>query len=239
MKDLLVLPTYNEAENLPIVLDRVRELAASPDILVVDDSSPDGTADIARARMESDPRLQLLVRPAKSGLAGAYIAGFRWAFERDYEVVYQMDADLSHDPAMLPVLLQTIKDGADVVQGSRYVPGGSTPGWPLRRRVMSRGGSFYARTILGIPAKDVTGGFRAFRVTGLQRMDLDSLSASGYFYQIEMLYRAHRAGLKIEEVAIIFKDRELGESKMSGGIFVEALFKVWGLKFSGWKPQTE
>ncbi len=237
MRDLLILPTYNEAENLPIVLKRVRGLENAPDMLVVDDSSPDGTAEIARQWVEKDPGVHLMVRPAKSGLAGAYIEGFKWGFERDYEVVYQMDADLSHDPAMLPTFQQAIADGADVVQGSRYVPGGATPGWPLVRRVISRGGSFYARWILWLSPRDITGGFRAFRVEGLKRMDLDSLNASGYFYQIEMLFRASRCGLKIREVPIIFKDRELGVSKMSGGIFVEALFKVWGLRFSGWRPK--
>jgi glycosyltransferase involved in cell wall biosynthesis len=232
MRALLVLPTYEEAENLVEVLDRVR--AASPDthVLVVDDASPDGTADLAEAHDAVVGGVEVLRRPAKSGLGSAYRDGFRWGLERGYDVLLEMDSDLSHDPAALPALLGAVEHGADLVIGSRYVPGGSIPKWSWHRRWLSTWGNRYAAGVLGLAVNDSTAGYRAYRATTLAQIDLDGVVADGYGFQIEMTYQVVRRGLRVVEVPIAFADRIRGTSKMSGRIVVEALLLVtwWGIR---------
>ena len=232
MRALLVLPTYQEAENLVEVLDRVR--AATPDthVLVVDDGSPDGTADLAESHAEVVGGVDVLRRPAKSGLGSAYRDGFRWGLERGYDVLLEMDSDLSHDPAALPSLLGAVEHGADLVIGSRYVPGGSIPAWSWHRRWLSKWGNRYAAGVLGLATNDSTAGYRAYRATMLRQIDLDGVVADGYGFQIEMTYEVVRRGGKVVEVPIAFADRVRGTSKMSGRIVVEALALVtwWGIR---------
>jgi dolichol-phosphate mannosyltransferase len=232
MRALLVLPTYEEAENLVEVLDRVR--AATPDthVLVVDDGSPDGTADLAESHGEVVGGVDVLRRPAKSGLGSAYRDGFRWGLDRGYDVLLEMDSDLSHDPAALPSLLGAIEYGADLVIGSRYVPGGSIPAWSWHRRWLSKWGNRYAAGVLGLATNDSTAGFRAYRATMLRQIDLDAIVADGYGFQIEMTYQVVRRGGKVVEVPIAFADRIRGTSKMSSRIVVEALGLVtwWGIR---------
>ena len=232
MRALLVLPTYQEALNLVEVLDRVR--AATPDtqVLVVDDGSPDGTADLAETHGAFVGGVEVLRRPAKSGLGSAYRDGFRWGLERGFDVLLEMDSDLSHDPAALPSLLGAIEHGADLVIGSRYVPGGSIPAWSWHRRLLSRWGNRYAAGLLGLAVNDSTAGFRAYRATMLERIDLDGVAADGYGFQIEMTYEVVRRGGSVVEVPIAFADRLRGDSKMSGRIVVEAVMLVtwWGLR---------
>ena len=232
MRALLVLPTYQEALNLVEVLDRVR--AATPDtqVLVVDDGSPDGTADLAETHGAVVGGVEVLRRPAKSGLGSAYRDGFRWGLERGFDVLLEMDSDLSHDPAALPSLLGAIEHGADLVIGSRYVPGGSIPAWSWHRRLLSRCGNRYAAGLLGLAVNDSTAGFRAYRATMLERIDLDGVAADGYGFQIEMTYEVVRRGGSVVEVPIAFADRLRGDSKMSGRIVVEAVMLVtwWGLR---------
>jgi len=227
MRALLVLPTYDEAENVVEVLDRVRQ--ASPDlhVLVVDDASPDGTADVAEGQ-----GAEVLRRTAKSGLGSAYRDGFRWGLDRGFDVLLEMDSDLSHDPADIPSLLGAIEFGADLAIGSRYVPGGSIPDWAWHRRQLSRWGNRYAAGVLGLAVNDSTAGFRAYRATVLRRIDLDRVRADGYGFQIEMTYEVVRLGGKVVEVPIAFGERVRGSSKMSGTIVVEALGLVtwWGLR---------
>jgi dolichol-phosphate mannosyltransferase len=224
----VVLPTYNERENLPQIVPAI--LAASPaaDVLVVDDNSPDGTGALADALAAHDRRVRVLHRPRKEGLGRAYLAGFAEALRSGYGRIVEMDADFSHDPARLPVLLAT---DADLVLGSRYVAGGGTVNWGLGRRILSRGGSLYARTILGVPVRDLTGGFKCFRRQALERLDLGSVRSSGYAFQIELTFRAIRRGLKVVEVPITFADRRVGKSKMSRRIVAEALWMVWKIRF--------
>lgn len=232
MRALLVLPTYQEALNLVEVLDRVR--AATPDtqVLVVDDGSPDGTADLAETHGAVVGGVEVLRRPAKSGLGSAYRDGFRWGLKRGFDVLLEMDSDLSHDPAALPSLLGAIEHGADLVIGSRYVPGGSIPAWSWHRRLLSRWGNRYAAGLLGLAVNDSTAGFRAYRATMLERIDLDGVAADGYGFQIEMTYEVVRRGGSVVEVPIAFADRLRGDSKMSGRIVVEAVMLVtwWGLR---------
>jgi dolichol-phosphate mannosyltransferase len=224
----VVLPTYNERDNVPQIVPAI--LAASPviDVLVVDDNSPDGTGALADELAARDPRVRVLHRPRKEGLGRAYLAGFADALGAGYGRILEMDADFSHDPARLPVLLGT---GADVVLGSRYVAGGSTVNWGLGRRTLSRGGSLYARTILGLPIRDLTGGFKCFRRRVLESLDLGSVRSSGYAFQIELTYRAIRRGFKVVEVPITFVDRRVGKSKMNRRIVAEALWMVWKIRF--------
>lgn len=226
MRALLVLPTYEEAENLAEVLDRVR--AATPDthVLVVDDDSPDGTADLAERHGAVVGGVDVLRRPGKSGLGSAYRDGFGWGLERGYDVLLEMDSDLSHDPAALPSLLGAIEHGADLVIGSRYVPGGSIPDWSWYRRLLSRWGNRYAAGVLGLAVNDSTAGFRAYRATMLRQIALDEVRADGYGFQIEMTYEVVRRGGAVVEVPIAFADRVRGTSKMSGRIVVEALLLV-------------
>ena len=224
----VVLPTYDERENLPEIVPAILAASAMLDVLVVDDNSPDGTGAIADELARNDPRVHVLHRPRKEGLGPAYLAGFARALAGGYGRILEMDADFSHDPARLPALLGT---DADLVLGSRYVPGGSTVNWGLGRRLLSRGGSLYARAILGVPVRDLTGGFKCFRRKVLQGIDLGSVRSTGYAFQIELTYRAIRRGFSVVEVPITFVDRRVGQSKMSGAIVGEALWKVWKLRF--------
>jgi dolichol-phosphate mannosyltransferase len=232
MRTLVIIPTFNEAENIDDVLHQVRTIAPEVDILVVDDSSPDGTADMARAIGADLGQIDVLVQPTKGGLGVAYRAGFERGFELGYDVLVQMDADLSHDPEALPALLSRIAGGADVAIGSRYVAGGSIPHWPMTRRALSRIGNVYASTVLGVKIRDCTAGYRAYRATVLRRVEADPTRATGYGFQVELAYRAHRQGATIVEVPITFNDRVRGESKMSWHIIGEAMSLVtwWGFR---------
>ncbi len=232
MRALVVLPTFEEAPNVVRVIERLRADAPDVDVLVVDDNSPDGTADLAEGAGRRLGQVQVLRRPGKAGLGQAYKAGFAVALEEGYEAVVEMDADLSHDPAVVPRLLAALDDGADVVVGSRYVPGGAIPAWSWYRAALSRWGNRYAAALLSIPVRDATSGFRAFRTATLRRVDLDAVRADGYGFQIEMVYRLIRAGGQVVEVPITFVDRTQGTSKMSSRIVVEALLLVtgWGVR---------
>ena len=232
MRTLVVLPTYQEADNIAEVLRRLRAAVPAADILVVDDSSPDGTAEMAKAVATELGGVDVLVRPGKAGLGSAYRAGFTEGIARGYDVLVEMDSDLSHDPAALPALLRAVEDGADLAIGSRYVPGGSIPQWPFHRRALSRWGNRYAAAVLGFHVRDSTSGFRAYRATAVAQIDLDSVRADGYGFQIEMTYRVAAKGGRIVELPIEFADRERGTSKMSGRIVLEALVLVtwWGLR---------
>ena len=209
---LVVLPTYNEVENLAQIVKAILAASERIEILVVDDSSPDGTGELADSLAGAEPRVHVLHRANKEGLGRAYLAGFRWALAHPYRLVLEMDADFSHDPAHLPELLKAAED-ADLVLGSRYVAGGGTRNWGLIRRFISRGGSLYARLILGVDIRDLTGGFKCFRRETLERLDLDSVRSEGYSFQIELTYRALNLGLRVREVPIVFVDRRVGKSK--------------------------
>jgi len=211
----------------------VHEHLPEADVLVVDDNSPDGTGAVADELAAKDAKVHVLHRPGKQGLGTAYVAGFKWALARDYQFLFEMDCDFSHDPKYLPIMLARARAGADLVLGSRYVDGGGTVNWGPMRKFISRGGSLYARTILGVGVRDLTGGFKCFRRATLEKLDLDSVSAQGYGFQIEMTYRAVKHGLRVEEVPIIFVDRRVGQSKMSKKIFLEAFTLVWKLRLSG------
>ena len=228
---LIVIPTYNEVENLSSLIPAIFDNLPHTHILVVDDNSPDGTGQLADRWAEEDERVFCLHRNEKAGLGRAYLAGFEWALEREYSHVFEMDADHSHDPTRLPVLLAATET-AGVALGSRWVAGGGTEGWPLKRRLLSRGGSFYARTVLGVPIRDLTGGFKCFTREALLALDLESVQTVGYGFQIELTWRALQAGIKVVEVPICFRERQEGESKMSMGIFSEALSLVWKLRLA-------
>jgi dolichol-phosphate mannosyltransferase len=232
VRTLIVLPTYQEAENIATVLRRVRAAAPAARVVVVDDGSPDGTADLAEAMGEELGGIDVVRRKHKTGLGGAYRAGFAWGLEHDFEVMVEMDADLSHDPAQLPQLLRAVEHGADLAIGSRYVPGGSIPTWTWRRRALSRYGNRYAAVVLGLDLADATSGFRAYRATMLRNVDMGRVVAEGYGFQIEMAYRVAAQGGRIAEVPISFTDRTHGTSKMSGRIVAEALALVtwWGAR---------
>jgi dolichol-phosphate mannosyltransferase len=229
---LVVLPTYDECENIDTVLRRVRAAVPHAHVLVVDDNSPDGTADLADAVARELGGISVLRRPGPEGLGSAYRDGFRWGLARGYDVMVEMDADLSHDPAVLPILLRTIDAGADLVIGSRYVPGGVAADWPFARRAISRIGCRYAQLMLRLPTRDATSGYRAYRGAALRSVDLDTVRANGYGFQVEMAYRVLRIGGAIVEVPIEFRDRTAGTSKMSLRIVVEALVLVtkWGVR---------
>lgn len=231
LRVLVIVPTYNEKENLPLIVARVR--AATPDVhlLVADDDSPDGTGRLADHLAADDPHVHVLHRPGKSGLGAAYLDGFAWGSRHGFDVLVEMDADGSHQPEQLPSLLERIEAGADVVLGSRYVPGGSVQNWPKHREVLSRGGNVYTRIMLGIPLRDATGGYRAYRATALEKLGLKDVESQGYCFQVDLTRRAVRAGLRIEEVPITFVERTIGASKMSQSIVIEALWRVtrWGL----------
>lgn len=227
---LIIVPTYNERENLEAIVAAIHDVVPHVHILIVDDGSPDGTGDIADALSDADPRLHVLHRTGKLGLGTAYITGFKYALEHDYERIFEMDADFSHDPKYLPDMLAAAEH-ADMVIGSRYVVGGGTQNWGLGRRLLSRGGGLYARTILGIQAQDLTAGFICYRRETLQALDLDGVTSTGYVFQIELKYRVHLLGKKIVEIPIVFPDRVAGESKMSSGIAREAITQVWRLRW--------
>jgi len=249
LRTLVIIPTYNERENIAPIVSRVRAAAPEVDVLVVDDGSPDGTGEIADALAASDPKVRVLHRAGKDGLGAAYRAGMRLALDAGYHRIVEMDADGSHKPEQLPRLLAALTDprsatpGADVVLGSRWVPGGGVENWPAHRRLLSRGGSAYSRFLLGIPARDVTGGYRAFTADALQRIHFSDVESQGYCFQIDMLRRAYGAGLTVSEVPITFVEREFGASKMTGGIVAEAMLRVtgWGIahlpaRLSGRRP---
>ncbi len=227
---LVIIPTFNERESLPTIVARVR--ASTPDvhILVVDDNSPDGTGDLADSLAAGDDHIQVLHRTAKNGLGAAYLAGFRWGMSRGFDVLVEMDADGSHRPEHLPAMLDALQD-ADAVIGSRWVPGGGVVNWPRHRQWLSQGGNRYTQVMLGLGVHDATAGYRAYRRTALERMDLSTVSSQGYCFQVDLTRRAAAAGLRIVEVPITFVEREQGDSKMSGAIVAEALWRVtqWGV----------
>ncbi len=230
MRVLVIVPTYNESENIEQIVGAVRDLGY--DVLIVDDASPDGTGRIADSLVSRDDGVLVLHRSEKTGIGPAYGAGFEHGLELGYEILCEMDADFSHDPADLPRLVDAVGAGADLAIGSRYVPGGGTVGWPWYREAISRGGNAYASMMLGLKVRDATAGFRAFRDTTLRKVDPSSCQASGYGIQVEMAWRTEQAGLEIVEVPVTFRDRLFGESKMNGVIAVEAMILVtrWGLK---------
>ena len=230
MKLLVIIPTYNECENLPLILDRLLTAVPHAHALVVDDSSPDGTGEIADKLATEDDRIQVLHRSAKAGLGAAYVAGFRLGLAAGYQVLVEMDADGSHAPEQLPRLLAALAH-SDLVLGSRWVPGGQVMNWPKSREVLSRGANLYARLALGIAQHDATGGYRAYRREVLAAIDLESIASQGYCFQIDLAWRAVQAGFRVTEVPISFADRQRGESKMSGNVVREALVRVtgWGL----------
>ena len=228
----VVLPTYDERENLAPISRAILEALPQASLLIVDDNSPDGTGQLADALAAAEPRIRVLHRPGKQGLGAAYRAGFRWALDRaETRAVVQMDADFSHDPATLPRLLAPLMTDADVVLGTRYIRGGGTVGWPLHRRLISQAGTLFARTVLLLPYRDLTGGFKAWRRELLDQVRLREANASGYGFQIEMTWWAHRRGARIRQVPIIFRERVAGRSKMTGGIVVEALLMVLRLRW--------
>lgn len=239
MRNLVLIPTYNERENVSAMVDKVFSLPVEFDILVIDDGSPDGTADIVRERQKDYPdRLHLLCREGKLGLGTAYLAGFRWGLERDYDYIIEMDCDFSHNPDDLPRLVAAAEEGADVVVGSRYVQGVNVVNWPMSRLLMSYCASIYVRTVTGMPVHDATAGFVCYSRRVLETMDLDKVEMKGYGFQIEMKYSAWKLGFKIREVSIIFIDRVLGQSKMSSSIFGEAFFGVMKLRLRKIKPRA-
>lgn len=228
---LVCLPTYDERENLGPMVEAIHRVAPQVDVLVIDDNSPDGTGRLADELAARDGRVHVLHRAGKEGLGRAYLAGFAWALARDYGLVLEMDCDFSHDPRHLPELLAAA-GRADLALGSRYVKGGGTVNWGLARKLISRGGSLYARTILGLPVRDLTGGFKCFRREVLEGIELPTVECTGYAFQIELTFRAARAGFRVEEVPIVFVDRRVGHSKMSRRIVLEAVRKVWSIRFS-------
>ncbi|MCL2786995.1 MAG: polyprenol monophosphomannose synthase [Micrococcales bacterium] len=232
MRTLVIIPTYNERESLPLVLHRLRSAVPDADVLIADDNSPDGTGKWADEQALNDPSIHVMHRGGKAGLGAAYLAGFAWGLERGYEVLCEMDADGSHPPERLPALLAAVADGADLAIGSRWVPGGEVVNWPKRREVLSRGGNFYIRVMLRLGVSDATAGFRAYRASLLERMDLGGVEARGYAFQVDMTRRSLAYGAVIKEIPISFVEREVGESKMSSAIVREALLLVtrWGLR---------
>ena len=231
---LVCLPTYDEKDNVGPITDAILKATPDVDVLVIDDNSPDGTGQLADAIAAREPRVKVLHRQGKEGLGKAYLAGFARALAEGYELVLEMDADFSHDPKYLPALLEAARD-ADLVLGSRNIPGGGTVNWGVLRKIISRGGSFYARTILGIPVRDLTGGFKCFHRRVLEAIDLPTVECSGYAFQIELTYRAIRKGFRVKEIPIVFVDRRVGQSKMSKRIVVEALRKVWSIRRSDFR----
>ncbi|CAM5380248.1 dolichol-phosphate mannosyltransferase [Streptomyces narbonensis] len=229
-KALVIIPTYNEAENIKPIVARVREAVPEAHVLVADDNSPDGTGKFADEISAEDDHVHVLHRKGKEGLGAAYLAGFRWGIEHGYGVLVEMDADGSHQPEELPRLLTALK-GADLVLGSRWVPGGRIVNWPKSREFISRGGSLYSRVMLDVPIRDVTGGYRAFRKETLEGLGLEDVASAGYCFQVDLARRAVAAGFHVVEVPITFVEREIGDSKMSRNIVVEALWRVtgWGL----------
>lgn len=227
---LVIIPTYNERENLPRLVPMVLEQDPRIEILIIDDASPDGTGELADQLAGTHPRVHVLHRAGKLGLGTAYLTGFRWALERDYDYIFEMDADFSHDPAHLPQFLDAIQT-ADVVLGSRYLEGRVTVvNWPMSRLFLSYGANLYARMVTGVPVADATGGFKCFRREVLEAINLDKIESEGYAFQIEITFRAWKKGFRIKEIPIVFTDRDVGESKMSKRIIREAVWRVWKLR---------
>lgn len=226
---VVIIPTFNECESLAAIVARVRTSVPEADILVIDDNSPDGTGDIADSLAADDSQLHVMHRLGKEGLGAAYLAGFSWALQHEYAVVVEMDADGSHQPEQLGRLLAALR-GADLVLGSRWIAGGGTENWSKSREILSRGGNFYTRTMLGVPLRDATGGYRAFRAETLRKLDLHNVASQGYCFQVDLAWRAVQRGLIVTEVPITFVERAVGTSKMSQRIVVEALWRVtvWG-----------
>lgn len=228
---LVIIPTYNEAENVLAIIDAVLSQGNNYSVLIVDDNSPDGTGDLVNEKMKHQPKIHLLRRSGKLGLGSAYIAGFKYGISQDFDFICEMDADFSHNPNDLPRLLEAcIKNGADVAIGSRYVTGGGLVDWPKNRLVLSKGASFYVRLITGMPVKDPTAGFKCYSSKLLRRFDFSKITRRGYAFQIEMKYTAFLNGANLVEVPIIFKDREKGQSKMNGSIIMEAITGVLDMK---------
>ncbi|BBA95933.1 putative glycosyltransferase [Actinacidiphila reveromycinica] len=241
-KVLVIIPTYNEAENVRPIVKRVRASVPDADVLIADDNSPDGTGKLADEMSADDPQVHVMHRQGKEGLGAAYLAGFQWGIEHDYGVLVEMDADGSHQPEELPRLLTALK-GADLVLGSRWIPGGRVVNWPKHREYLSRGGSTYSRLMLDVPLRDVTGGYRAFRRQTLESLGLGDIASAGYCFQVDLAWRAVKAGFHVVEVPITFVERERGDSKMSRNIVAEALWRVtaWGVgarasKITGRRP---
>ncbi|MFL5694871.1 MAG: polyprenol monophosphomannose synthase [Ktedonobacteraceae bacterium] len=234
MKTLIIIPTYNELDNLRPLLEQIFSYAPDTDVLIVDDNSPDGTGKLADEIHQENPQVLVLHRAGKQGLGTAYIAGFKFAIEHSYDAAFEMDADFSHDPRYLPDFLKAIEH-ADLVIGSRYIPGGDTPNWSLLRRFISGGGNFFARFMLSIPVHDCTAGFRCYRRKVLESIGLDTIQAQGYAFQVELAYRTTRQGFKVVETPIVFMDRRVGKSKMSSTIFFEGF--LWVLKTRFGKKQ--
>jgi dolichol-phosphate mannosyltransferase len=230
-KTLIVTPTYNERENLPRFVDAVRKAAPEADILIVDDNSPDGTGQIADELATKDSHVRVMHRAGKLGLGTAYLQAFEKGLSEGYEWFFEMDADLSHDPKYLPDFFRALEEGYDVIIGSRNIPGGNVEGWGMGRHFMSKGGSIYSRTILGLRVRDLTSGYKAFTRRALEAIELSKVESNGYSFQIEMTFRAVSRGMRVKEVPIVFVDRTAGKSKMSRKIFVEAIGVVWKLRF--------
>ncbi|MBV7280846.1 polyprenol monophosphomannose synthase [Corynebacterium sp. TAE3-ERU30] len=231
-KTLVIIPTYNERENTPLITARIRQAAPSVDILIVDDNSPDGTGDVADELAAQDEQIFVCHRKVKEGLLGAYIEGFNWGLERDYSVLCEMDADGSHAPEQLHQLLNAVDEGADLVIGSRYIPGARVVNWPKKRYVLSKGGNIYISLALGAGLSDMTAGYRAYRREVLEAIDFSELSNAGYIFQVDLAFRAVQAGFDVQEVPITFTEREIGESKLDGSFVTSSLSQVtlWGLK---------
>lgn len=228
---LVVVPTYNERDNLPLIAERIRAAVPEAHLLVADDNSPDGTGEVADELAAADDHIHVLHRPGKQGLGAAYIAGFRWGLAAGYDVLVEMDADGSHQPEELPKLLEAVADGADLAIGSRWVPGGKVVDWPARREFLSRGANVYVRLMLGLHVRDATAGFRAYRAATLEKIGLSDVDSQGYCFQVDLTLRTARDGLRVTEVPITFVERTVGTSKMSGRVVSEALWRVtlWGL----------
>ena len=230
MKSLVIIPTYNEADNVSAIIDEVLKQDKSLEVLIVDDNSPDGTSEIVEKKQKKNKKIHLLKRAGKMGLGSAYVAGFKYALEQNFDYIFEMDADFSHDPVVIPDMLEEIKDN-DLVIGSRYLGGINVVNWPLRRLILSFFAAHYVRFITGMPVNDPTGGFKCFRRKVLETIDLDKILADGYSFQIEMNFRTWRKKFKIKEIPIVFTDRRSGQSKMSKKIVREAIFVVWKLQY--------
>jgi len=231
MKTLIIIPTYNEIDNLRPLLTQIFSYAPETDVLIVDDNSPDGTGKLADEIRIENPQVNVLHRPGKQGLGTAYIAGFKYAIEHPYDAAFEMDADFSHDPRYLPDFLTAIEN-ADLVIGSRYIPGGDTPNWSMLRRLISGGGNIFARLVLGVPVYDCTAGYRCYRREVIESIDLDTIQSQGYAFQVELAYRVMQKGFKIVETPIVFMDRRVGKSKMSRKIVIEGFTYVLKARFS-------
>jgi len=229
---LVLVPTYNEYGSLPSIVDRLRQSVPDVDILVLDDASPDGTGELADELALADSRLQVLHRPVKQGLGAAYLAGFAWGLERGYDALVEIDADGSHPPSVLPQMIQAASN-ADLVIGSRWVPGGSVQNWPKQREALSRGANLYTRVLLGMQVRDATAGYRVFRADALRALHLEDVASAGYCFQIDLTWRAAQAGMRIVEIPITFVEREVGVSKMDSDIMRESLVSitVWGIRY--------